>query len=83
MAELAGTAFVARVAVNTPKNLMKAKKMLRRAFEVQTNNEGLGFIEFLSACPTNWKMTPKDANDRIKNEMIPYFPLGIYKGEEP
>jgi 2-oxoglutarate ferredoxin oxidoreductase subunit beta len=80
MAELAGTVFVARVAVDSPKNLMKAKKMMRNAFEVQLNNEGFGFIEFLSACPTNWKMTPKDANERVRNEMIPYFPLGVFKG---
>jgi 2-oxoglutarate ferredoxin oxidoreductase subunit beta len=79
LAALPGTTFVARAAVNTTKNLMKAKKLLRRAFEVQTNREGFGFVEFLSACPTNWKMSPKQANERIQEEMIPYFPLGVFK----
>lgn len=80
LTELPGSTFVARAAVNNPKNLMKAKKILKRAFEVQTNGEGFGFVEFLSACPTNWKMTPKQATERVQEEMIPYFPLGVFKG---
>jgi 2-oxoglutarate ferredoxin oxidoreductase subunit beta len=77
--ELPGTTFVARAAVNNPKNLMRAKKMLRQAFEVQINGKGFGFVEFLSACPTNWKMSPKQATKRVQDEMIPYFPLGVFK----
>jgi 2-oxoglutarate ferredoxin oxidoreductase subunit beta len=78
---LPGTTFVARAAVNNPKNLMRAKKLLRKAFEIQTNRQGFSFVEFLSACPTNWKMTPEQANKRVAEEMISYFPLGIFKGE--
>jgi 2-oxoglutarate ferredoxin oxidoreductase subunit beta len=80
LAELTGTTFSARAAVDVPKNLMRAKKLLRRAFDVQTQQEGFGFVEFLSACPTNWKMTPDQATRRIQEEMIPYFPLGVFKG---
>ena len=80
LTELPGSTFVARAAVNNPKNLMKAKKLLKRAFEVQINGEGFSFVEFLSACPTNWKMTPKQATERVQAEMIPYFPLGLFKG---
>lgn len=82
MADLQGTVYVARVSVDEPKNLMRAKKALRRAFEVQINNEGLAFVEFLSACPTNWKMTPQEAVKRVQEELIPYFPLGVFKGGE-
>jgi len=78
---LPGTTFVARAAVNTPKNLMRAKKLLRKAFEIQINGQGFSFVEFLSACPTNWKMTPDQANKRVGKEMMEYFPLGIFKGE--
>ena len=80
LTELPGSTFVARAAVNNPKNLMKAKKLLKRAFEIQINGEGFSFVEFLSACPTNWKMTPKQATERVQEEMIPYFPLGVFKG---
>lgn len=79
LANLPGSTFVARTAVDTPKNLMKAKKLLRKAFELQINDEGFAFVEFLSACPTNWKMSPQEAARRIGEEMIPYFPLGIFK----
>ena len=78
---LPGTTFVARAAVNTPKNLMRAKKLLRKAVEIQISGQGFSFVEFLSACPTNWKMTPDQANKRVGKEMMEYFPLGIFKGE--
>ena len=81
MADLSGTSFVARAAVDSPKNLMKAKKFLKKAFEVQINNKGLSFVEFLSACPTNWKLSAQEANKWVSEEMIPYFPLGIFKEE--
>lgn len=81
MAQLPGTTFVARASVGDPKNLRKAKKMIRRAVEVQVNREGFGFVELLSACPTNWKMSPQEATKRVQGEMASYFPLGVYKGE--
>lgn len=81
LAALTGTTFVARAAVNNPKNLMKAKKMLKSAFEVQVTNRGFGFVEFLSACPTNWKKTPQKATEWVQEKMVPYFPLGVLKGE--
>lgn len=79
LANLSGTTFVARGAVNNPKNLMRAKKLIKKAFEVQINREGFAFVEFLSACPTNWKMSPKQANETVAKEMISYYPLGIFK----
>ena len=79
MSRLQGVSFAARVAVNNIKNLKKAKKALRRAFEVQEQRLGFSFVEFLAACPTNWRMNALDANARVDNEMIPCFPLGIHK----
>lgn len=79
LANLSGTTFVARGAVNNPKNLMRAKKLVRKAFEVQISDEGFAFVEFLSACPTNWKTLPVRASETVAKEMIPYYPLGIFK----
>lgn len=76
---LGGTAYAARVSLDSVKNIRDAKKALRRAFEVQTENIGLGFVELLSGCPTNWHMDAVQANTRIREEMIPYFPLGVFK----
>ncbi len=79
MATLGGVSYAARGSLDCVKNIRKAKKYLKKAFEFQTNGTGFGFVELLSGCPTNWKMTPLQANERIQNEMIPYFPLGVYK----
>jgi 2-oxoglutarate ferredoxin oxidoreductase subunit beta len=82
LATLEGSAYVARVAVDKPANLMKAKKSIREAFRMQKEGMGFSFVEVLSACPTDWKMSPQDACKRVEEEMIPYFPLGIYKERE-
>ena len=36
-------------------------------------------IEVLSTCPTNWGLAPNEAIKRLQDEMIPYYPLGVYK----
>ncbi|MDQ7836502.1 MAG: thiamine pyrophosphate-dependent enzyme [Humidesulfovibrio sp.] len=79
IAQLGGTAFCARGSLDSVKNIKQAKKYMRQAFEAQTKGLGFGFVELLSGCPTNWRMSPVAANKRITDEMIPYFPLGVYK----
>ncbi len=74
-----GTAFSARVAVDSIAHINQAKKLLKKAFEIQLKGLGYTFVEFLGTCPTNWKMTPEEAHDRVRNEMIPVYPLGVFK----
>ena len=74
-----GTAFSARVALDTIPHINQAKQALKKAFEVQKQGLGFGFVEILSSCPTNWKMTPEEAHKRVREEMIPVFPLGVFK----
>lgn len=74
-----GTAFSARVAVDSIPHINQAKQALKKAFEVQLKGLGFGFVEILSSCPTNWHMSPEEAHDRVRNEMIPVFPLGVFK----
>lgn len=82
LATLDGTVYVERVALNTPGNVRKAKAAIRRAFNYQDQRLGFTFIEFLSTCPTNWGLTPADATNWVKDKMIPYYPLGIFKSPE-
>lgn len=79
LSNLDGVAFAARVAVNNPKNLMDAKKQIKKAFRYQVEKKGFAFVEVLSACPTNWGMSPIEANERVGREMCEYFKLGVYK----
>ena len=74
-----GTAYSARVALDSIPHINQAKKAIQRAFEVQQQGLGFGFVEILSSCPTNWKMSPEEAHQRVREEMIPVFPLGVFK----
>ncbi|WP_307402069.1 thiamine pyrophosphate-dependent enzyme [Desulfofundulus luciae] len=76
---LDGTAYVARVSVHDPAHVVKAKKAIKRAFEVQLANLGFSIVEVLSACPTNWGLPPAKALKWLAENMIPYYPLGEYK----
>ena len=79
LSSLDGPEFIARVAVNSVKNVKNAKAVIRKAFENQVNNKGFSLVEVISACPTNWGMTPSKALKWVEDNMIPYYPLGIYK----
>ncbi|MDD3013014.1 MAG: thiamine pyrophosphate-dependent enzyme [Candidatus Gastranaerophilales bacterium] len=79
MTNCEGAVYVARVSLDSPAQIMKAKKAIKKAFEIQISGLGLSFVEILSICPTNWHMTPKDAHERVRKEMYPIFPLGILK----
>ncbi len=79
LSQIDGVALAERVTVVDPANIKKAKAAIRKAFEFQKKKQGFSLVEVLSTCPTNWGMTPVQALERVKNEMIPYYPLGVYK----
>ncbi|MBP7736138.1 MAG: 2-oxoglutarate oxidoreductase [Spirochaetes bacterium] len=79
LATLEGVAYSARVSLHKPKNVIQAKKAIIKAFEMQINQMGFSMVELLSTCNTNWRVSPVEALDVIENEMIPYFPLGVFK----
>lgn len=71
--------FVERVSVDTPANVRKAKKAIKKAFEVQLSGLGFGIVEVLSTCPTNWGMHPVDSLQWLRDNMMPKYPLGNFK----
>lgn len=72
-------AYVARGAVTTPAEINRLKGYIRNAFEAQMDHEGYSLIEVLSACPTNWNMSPVKAVTHLKENVIPYYELGEFK----
>ena len=76
---LDGAAYVERVSVDCVKNVVAAKKAIKKAFEVQQQGLGLSLIEVLSTCPTNWGLTPQKALEWLRENMIGHYPLGVYK----
>lgn len=79
LSSLDGVAYLERVCVDSPKNIRKAKKAIKKAFDYQMEGVGYSLVEVVSACPTNWGMTPEKANDWLRENMLTYYPLGVYK----
>lgn len=79
LSTLEAPVYVERVSLHDNKNIMKARKAVRKALELQREGAGFTFIEVLSPCPTIWNMTPQDARKWIEEKMLPVFPLGVYR----
>lgn len=79
LSTLDGAGYVERVAVNSVKNVRAAKKAILKAFRNQKEGKGFSLVEVLSTCPTNWGLTPQEALKWLEENMIPQFPLGVYK----
>ena len=82
LSTLTGAAYIARVTVNNPQNIRKAKAAIKKAFETQLAGKGFTLIEVLSTCPTNWGLSPLESLKWLEENMIPYYPLGEYKTPE-
>jgi 2-oxoglutarate ferredoxin oxidoreductase subunit beta len=76
---LDGVAYAARVTVDTPKHVRQAKKAIEKSFRYQMEGRGYSIVEVVSTCPTNWGMTPQGAFDWMRKNMLPYYPLGVYR----
>jgi 2-oxoglutarate ferredoxin oxidoreductase subunit beta len=79
LAMFKGAVYIERTAVNSPANIKKTKKALRKAFQVQIDNLGYSLVEILSPCPTNWKMNSLASWQWIDDVMSKEFPLGLIK----
>lgn len=79
IAGLPGASYVVRRSLHNVREINKAKKAIRTAFETQQNGMGFSLVELLSSCPTNWGFPPEESLKWIEEHMIPYYPLGDYK----
>jgi 2-oxoglutarate ferredoxin oxidoreductase subunit beta len=79
LAQLEGTRYIARGAVNNAANIRKTKGYIKKAFEAQMSGIGASIVEVLSPCPTNWSMEPVKAMEWLEGNMIPAYPLGEVK----
>ena len=74
-----GSVYIERTTVTSPKNIIKTKKAIKKAFQVQIDDLGFALVEILSQCPTNWKLSPEEACRRVEEEVIKVYPLGVIK----
>ena len=79
LATLNGPAYIERVSVHDVPHIKKAKAAIKKAFQLQMEGKGFTLVEVLSTCPTNWGKTPREAFEWLKSDMLPTYPLGVYK----
>lgn len=79
LATLGGVCYIERCAANSPANIIKTKKAIKKAFQNQIDKKGFSMVEVLSSCPTNWRLDPKESIKFIEEKMMKIFPLGVYK----
>jgi len=79
LALVKGAVYIERTAVNSPANIRKTKKAIRKAFQTQIDGLGFSLVEILSPCPVNWRMDPLESWQWIDKVMTKEFPLGVIK----
>ncbi|MFH1791380.1 MAG: thiamine pyrophosphate-dependent enzyme [Candidatus Omnitrophota bacterium] len=79
IAMLPGVRYVERVSIHDKKNLNLAKEAIKKAFGMQISGKGFSLVEIVTVCPTYGARTMKEAYDRMKNEVLKYYPLGVLK----
>jgi len=82
VAALDGTAYSARGSVSSPANYQRTKKYLKAAFQKQLDRAGFSFVEIVSMCPVNWRLSPLESLRQIDEEVVRQFPLGEFKNVE-
>jgi 2-oxoglutarate ferredoxin oxidoreductase subunit beta len=79
LAVAGGSVYIERTAVTSPKHIIKTKKAIKKAFQVQMDDLGFSLVEILSSCPTNWKLSPVEACKRVEDEVMKNYPLMVIK----
>lgn len=82
LSTLEGAVYVERVSLHDIKNIKNARNAIKKAFQVQLAGKGFSIVEVLSSCPTNWGISPEDALKWIEEKMVPFYPLGNFKGKD-
>ncbi len=79
LSTLDGVAFAQRTSIDTPAHVKATKRAIKKGIQNQMNNVGYSIIEVVSTCPTNWGLDPVESMQWMRDNMIPYYPLGVFK----
>lgn len=83
LSTLEGPVYVERVALCDNKNIMKARRAVRKALENQCDGSGFSFVEILSPCPTIWGKDPVEARRWVYEKLVPVFPVKVFRDRKP
>lgn len=79
LAQLEGTYYIERASLHDTANVLKAKRAIKKAFGYQMEGKGFTMVELLSTCPSNWGISPVESLSWLRENMLPYYPLGVTK----
>ena len=79
LSTLEETKYIERTSINSVRNIIKTKAAIKKMFLNQLNNVGFSMVEILSMCPVGWRLSPRQAQEFIKERMMNYFPLKVFK----
>jgi 2-oxoglutarate ferredoxin oxidoreductase subunit beta len=79
LATLFGAYYVERVSAHNVKNVLNAKRAIKKALKNQIDGKGFSIVEVIANCPTNWGMKPADSMKYIEESILPVYPLGVFK----
>jgi 2-oxoglutarate ferredoxin oxidoreductase subunit beta len=79
LSTLRGATYIERTSIHNVPNIKKTKKAIKKAIECQMAGKGFSMVEILSTCPTNWGLNAPQSMEWLKDNMLEYFPLGVYK----
>jgi 2-oxoisovalerate ferredoxin oxidoreductase beta subunit len=79
ISQVEAATYVERVALIDAKHNAKTRRAIRKALSIQAENKGFTLVEIVSPCPTGWKMKPTDSLNWMRENMLPYFHLGVYR----
>jgi len=83
MAQIPSATYIERCSVHDFPHLNKTKKAIKKAFQNQLDGKGFSMVEVLAACPIGWNLSAVDGAKFIKDGLMPYYPLGVFKdGDE-
>lgn len=82
IAQLEGAYYVERVSADSVANLAKTKRAIKKAFQNAIAGKGYNMVEVLSICPTNWGLNPQESMDWLRNNMMPFYTLGVKKDKD-
>jgi len=81
LSQIPGATYIERVSIHDIPHIRKTKKAIRKAFANQVDGKGFSLVEVLSTCNIGWGVTVPEAMQYVKERMMPYYPLGVYKDE--
>ena len=57
-------------------NIIKTKAAIKKAFQNQIDGKGFSLVEIMSACPTNWGLSPLDSIKFMREKTMVEFQIG-------